>query len=134
MVVQIFGQQVLLLCKLGLFNSLDIEAQLDKCPGVQESAVIGIPDVIMGESVVAIVMRNKRHNPPVEAQQVLDYMRTKVVSYCVPQYVFFMDQFPRNSAGKTFKPALRTLAPKLVGEHWNKVSVPKELSPEGFTN
>ncbi|KAH3744297.1 4-coumarate--CoA ligase [Pelomyxa schiedti] len=107
----------------------DLEAVLATHPGIQEAAVIGIPDILMGESVVAFVIRNPLHTPPVTVHDVRNFMAAQVVAFCVPQYVFFVESFERNSAGKTYKPALCSMAPKLVEDYWTSVNVAPDLTP-----
>jgi long-chain acyl-CoA synthetase len=83
----------------------EIEAVLDSCPGVFESAVIGIPDPDWGERVHALVIA--RDGTEVTEQGIIDYCREHLSGHKVPRSVEFTHDFPRTPVGKILKRVLR---------------------------
>jgi acyl-CoA synthetase (AMP-forming)/AMP-acid ligase II len=83
----------------------EIEAVLDSCPGVFESAVIGIPDPDWGERVHALVIA--RDGAEVTEQGIIDYCREHLSGHKVPRSVEFTGDFPRTPVGKILKRVLR---------------------------
>jgi acyl-CoA synthetase (AMP-forming)/AMP-acid ligase II len=85
---------------------VEVENALAAAPGVFEVAVIGVPDDMMGEKVGAVLVPTPGHSLDVGA--VLDFARTRLADFKVPQYVALRDEpLPRNPGGKVLKPALR---------------------------
>ena len=74
-------------------------------PAVAEVAVLGLPDDYWGESVKAIVV--KRPGAEMDEAAVLAYIEGKVAGYKKPRSVAFIEELPRNSAGKVLKRDLR---------------------------
>lgn len=93
----------------------EIEALLAEHPRIRESAVVGVPSVVGGESVWAFV-----RIAPGEAmtvQEVLDHCRGRLEVYKIPSQVRFVAEFPRAESGKPQKFKLREQAMKeLKGE------------------
>ena len=84
----------------------EVEQALVTFPGVADAAVIGIPDDMYGESVVAFVERTPGADPAPAA--IIEHVRTLIASYKKPKHVFVVDTLPRNSLGKVLKRDLRT--------------------------
>jgi malonyl-CoA/methylmalonyl-CoA synthetase len=84
----------------------EIETYIDEIDGVQESAVIGVPDPDFGERVTAVVV----HDPErmdITGEMIIASLRQCVANYKVPKQVLFMPELPRNAMGKVQKNALR---------------------------
>ncbi len=84
---------------------VEIEERIDALPGVQESAVIGLPDPDFGEAVAAVVVAKSGQAPTERA--IIDALKGEIASFKVPKRVFFVDELPRNAMGKVQKRALR---------------------------
>ncbi len=82
----------------------EIELELDQLPGIEESAVIGVPHADFGEAVVALVVT--RDDWPGEAA-VIAKLRHRLAAFKVPRTVMRIDQLPRNAMGKVQKAILR---------------------------
>ena len=79
----------------------EIEAQLHRMPGVADCAVFGVPDAEFGQSLVAAV---QTHGEAVlTAQQVRDFLSSKLANFKVPRVIEFRDDLPREDTGKIFK-------------------------------
>jgi len=87
----------------------EIELMLDELPGVEESAVIGLPHPDFGEAVVAVV---KGHGD--EAAMIAS-AREKLAAFKAPKRVVFVDELPRNAMGKVQKALLRQTYAGLFG-------------------
>jgi malonyl-CoA/methylmalonyl-CoA synthetase len=83
----------------------EIEEAIDALPGVDESAVIGVPHPDMGEGVVAVVVPQKGADVTEEAvRQALEH---QLARFKQPRRVIVVDALPRNAMGKVQKAALR---------------------------
>jgi len=83
----------------------EVEAVIYSHPGVEEAAVIGLPDVEWGQQVVAVVA--KRAGMEVTAEDVMEFCRERLSSFKKPQMVRFVDELPKNHLGKVLKKDLR---------------------------
>jgi malonyl-CoA/methylmalonyl-CoA synthetase len=82
----------------------EIEDVIDALPGVEESAVIGLPHADLGEAVTAVVVGSRA--APSEAD-IIAAVREKLAGFKVPKRVIFVDDLPRNAMGKVQKSVLR---------------------------
>jgi acyl-CoA synthetase (AMP-forming)/AMP-acid ligase II len=85
--------------------SREVEDVLAEHPGVQDVAVIGVPDETWGENVCAVVVRQPAAE--VEADELVAHCRASLASYKKPKLVVFVDELPRNPSGKVLKRELR---------------------------
>ncbi len=82
----------------------EIERVLNECPLVVEAAVIGVPDDVMGETLMAFVV--PRDASTTEAA-VIAYCRELLAGPKVPRAMEFVDELPRNPMGKLDRKVLR---------------------------
>ena len=82
----------------------EVEHILHACPGVEECAVIGLPDETWGERVVAVVVSTPGMELPEES--LLDACQG-LARFKRPEQVIFVGELPRNSLGKVLKNHLR---------------------------
>ncbi|WP_106497224.1 class I adenylate-forming enzyme family protein [Lentibacillus sp. Marseille-P4043] len=85
----------------------DTEELLAGYEGVQEVAVVGVPDEKMGEIVVACVV--KKEAAELTETELIDFTQQKLAKYKTPSHVVFMERLPRNGVGKILKNRLRDL-------------------------
>ena len=85
----------------------EVESVLDGLAGVAESAVVGVADPDLGESVTAAVVAE----PGVEldTEQLRVAAREQLAGYKVPRRIEIVDELPRNAMGKVEKNTLRSL-------------------------
>lgn len=83
----------------------EIEEAIDALPGVEESAVIGIPHPDMGEGVVAIVVG--RNGIELKEEGILAALSSQLARFKQPRRAIIVDALPRNAMGKVQKAALR---------------------------
>ena len=97
-------------------SSEEIEGLLAACPGVQEVAVVGVPDRILGEKLCACVV--SAPGQTVSLGDLVEFLRSqqRVAAYKLPEYVLRVDALPRNPVGKILKRELREQARALAPE------------------
>ncbi|MGH2499426.1 MAG: class I adenylate-forming enzyme family protein [Candidatus Limnocylindria bacterium] len=84
----------------------EVEAVLRLHPGVEEAAVIGVPDAHWGESVCAVVIPAASGGPT--ADELIAFVRARLADFKRPRYVVFADELPRTGpTRKVQKAALR---------------------------
>jgi len=71
----------------------EVEACIGTHPGVQEVAVIGVPDDVWAQSVKAIVV--PRPGAALTPEQIIDHCRAAIASYKKPRTVEFVPALPR---------------------------------------
>jgi bile acid-coenzyme A ligase len=81
----------------------EIEAALDEHPLVQSSAVIGLPDEEMGNTIHAIV----QPRPGLTEESLRAHLAGRLVTYKQPRSYEFVDENIRDDAGKVRRTALR---------------------------
>jgi len=85
--------------------SREVEEVLFTHPSVSEVAVIGLPDPKWIEAVTAVVVLRDGHAG--DEQALIAHAREKLAPFKVPKRVVFVDNLPRNTAGKLLKRELR---------------------------
>ncbi|MBW8806481.1 MAG: AMP-binding protein [Catenulisporales bacterium] len=91
----------------GGFNAYpaEIEQVLLTYPGVQEAAVVGVPDERLGEVGKAFVIVAPGREVAPEA--LIEHAGERLANYKVPRHVEVVEAFPRSSLGKVLKRELR---------------------------
>jgi malonyl-CoA/methylmalonyl-CoA synthetase len=88
----------------------EIELLIDDLPGVEESAVIGLPHRDFGEAVaVVVVTKSSTGAPfqPISEADIIQACKQKLANFKVPKRVFLVTELPRNAMGKVQKNELR---------------------------
>jgi acyl-CoA synthetase (AMP-forming)/AMP-acid ligase II len=83
----------------------EVENCLESHPSVEEAAVIGVPDEVMGEEIRAFV-RLKKHTKTTE-KVLQDFCNSRIARYKVPKYIKFVEDIPHVAAGKIDRKLLR---------------------------
>jgi len=83
---------------------IEVENVLYQHPKVVEAAVTGVPDPILGELVKAVCVLKKGQNA--SELEIQEFCKKYLADYKVPKIVCFIDELPRNPAGKVIKKAL----------------------------
>jgi long-chain acyl-CoA synthetase len=86
--------------------SIEVESAIFEHPGIADVAVIGIPDLVLGEEVAAIIQR--RPHTSVSADELRHHLEERIAGFKVPRYIYFLEEpLPRNAAGKVLKRKLK---------------------------
>jgi fatty-acyl-CoA synthase/long-chain acyl-CoA synthetase len=83
----------------------EIEAALSAHPAVLDVAVVGVPAEQWGESVKAVVAL--RPGKSVSESELIAFCSERLADYKKPRSVDFVDELPRNPAGKLLKNKIR---------------------------
>jgi long-chain acyl-CoA synthetase len=83
----------------------EVEEVLYGHPAVQEAAVIGIPDSYWIEKVHAVVALKKGESATTD--EIVAFCKKKLAGYKAPKSVEFVDELPKNAAGKIMKREMR---------------------------
>ena len=89
----------------------EVEAVIREHPAVFDCAVIGVPDEMRDEAILAVVVpRGEEDGRPPAAlteDDVIGWCRERLAGFRVPQFVRFRAELPRTSVGKIRKHVLR---------------------------
>jgi acetyl-CoA synthetase len=92
-------------------GTMEIESALVSHPAVAEAAVVGKPDQLKGEEIVAFVTLESTHSP---SEALLKELKQHVVSeigaIARPGEIRFTDGLPKTRSGKIMRRLLRSLA------------------------
>lgn len=83
----------------------EVERAIYEYPGVEQCAVIGVPDDRWGEAVKAFVVL--RQGEQASAEKIIAFCKQTLASYKKPKSVEFIEELPRNAQGKILKRVLR---------------------------
>ena len=79
----------------------DIEEVLYEHPGVQEAAVVGVPDWDEALSIRAFIV--KREGAKVTEKELMAHAKKRLPPYALPATLEFVDALPRNTLGKVLR-------------------------------
>jgi long-chain acyl-CoA synthetase len=81
-----------------------VERVIGVCPGVRECAVVGVPDRMRGERVVAAIVRS---DASLTEGALRSYFSSRLIHYQRPVDILFVASLPRNAMGKVLRRDLR---------------------------
>ncbi len=84
----------------------EVEQVIFQLDSVADVAVIGVPHERWGETGKAIIVAKSGQN--ISPERIIQHCKDNLATFKVPQSVAFMDELPRNAAGKVLKRELRT--------------------------
>ena len=90
----------------------EIENFIYTIPEVEAVEVVGVPSNKYGEQVGAFI--RLKAGKQVTEEDVQEFCRGKIARYKIPQFVFFIDEFPMTASGKIQKYKLRELSLELL--------------------
>ena len=83
----------------------EVELALDDLPGVQESAVVGVPHPDFGEAVTAAVV--PLPGARLSEGEMIASLKGRLANFKVPKRIHLVEELPRNAMGKVQKNVLR---------------------------
>jgi acyl-CoA synthetase (AMP-forming)/AMP-acid ligase II len=86
----------------------EVEEALLEHPGVESAGVIGIHNLLHGETVRGyVVPRDPARRP--SAQELIAFVRTRIAAYKAPEEIVFLDTMPLNPTGKVDRVRLKRM-------------------------
>ncbi|HME42616.1 MAG TPA: AMP-binding protein [Syntrophorhabdales bacterium] len=84
----------------------EVEEVIYKVPGIQECAVIGVPDKEWGERVTAFIV--EKPGQRVDVAGLKSFLKARLSPFKVPKEFIVKSDLPKSAAGKILKRELRT--------------------------
>jgi fatty-acyl-CoA synthase len=84
---------------------VEVEARLARHPAVAQAAVVGVPDPVLGEKGLAVVVLREGARPP-SAEEIRDFCRSALADYKTPDYIEIRSELPINAMYKVDKSEL----------------------------
>lgn len=94
----------------------EVEESLMQHPGVAQVAVLGVPDEVHGEEVLAVIRLHADGGDSVTADAIVAWSRERMAKYKYPRLVEFVDAFPLGPSGKVLKRELAARFATLVAQ------------------
>ena len=95
--------------------SYDVENKLLEMNGVEDAAVVGIPDELYGEVPAALIKLKK--GTVIEEAEIKAFLKSQMASYKVPQKILFTEDIPLTENMKINKRKVRKMfSEQLEGE------------------
>ena len=92
-------------------GTMEVESALVSHPAVAEAAVVGKPDEMKGEDIVAFVTLEGGHNPSEElSKELKKHVVQEIGAIARPGEIRFTDSLPKTRSGKIMRRLLRSLA------------------------
>ena len=85
----------------------EVEEALYQHPSVLEAGVIGMPDPVHGEKVIAFVAL--REGLSADEQELRKFVRGRIADYKTPERILFMPALPKGLTGKVQRRALKDM-------------------------
>ncbi len=85
--------------------SREVEEVLYRYPGIEELAVIGLPDPKWIEIVAAVVVPKK--GVSLDEKEIINYCKSNLAGFKCPKKIFIADKLPKNPSGKILKRELK---------------------------
>jgi fatty-acyl-CoA synthase len=92
----------------------EIEEFLYTHPDILDAQVIGVPDAVYGEELMAWV-RLRPGAPTLTAEALRSFCSGQLAHYKIPRYVHVVDEFPMTVTGKVRKIEMRERAAEILG-------------------
>ncbi|CAG9001329.1 MAG: Long-chain-fatty-acid--CoA ligase FadD13 [Candidatus Celerinatantimonas neptuna] len=84
----------------------ELELVVKKYPGVDSCVVVGVPDIKWGEVGCLYVVLDKKSIHPPSTEKINLFLEKYLARYKLPKYIYYLDELPRNAAGKVLKDSL----------------------------
>jgi acyl-CoA synthetase (AMP-forming)/AMP-acid ligase II len=91
----------------------EIEETIERLPEVAECAVVGVPDELLGEAILAVIVLAP--GATLSAEAVQRHVVEHLPRYKMPSEVRFVSELPRTATGKVQRRALAALAVPAAG-------------------
>ena len=91
-------------------STAELESMLVRHEAVAEAAVVGVPDELTGQAVVAFVTPIQGHEPTDElAAELREWTAQQIGKFARPKQIRFSDALPKTRSGKIMRRLLREI-------------------------
>lgn len=101
-------------------SSWDVEREINRHPGVLESAVFGVPSELGEHDVMAVVV--PRPGETIDPAQLAEFCRDQMASFMVPRYIEISDEIPKTETHRVQKSELKKRG--ITESTWDSESAP----------
>ena len=92
-------------------GTMEVESALVSHPAVAEAAVVGRPDELKGQAIIAFVtLEGEREGTPELNQQLRAHVASEIGAIARPEEIRFADALPKTRSGKIMRRLLRNIA------------------------
>ena len=92
-------------------STTEIESALVSHPAVAEAAVVGGPDPVTGEAIIAFVILRLGNDPtPALGEELRSHVATKISPIAKPKTLMFVPDLPKTRSGKIMRRLLKDIA------------------------
>lgn len=92
-------------------GTMELESALTEHPSVAEAAVIGIPDPIKGEDIVAfVVLKHQSSDQTSLKKELEELLIRKIGKLAKPKQTFIVEDLPKTRSGKIMRRLLKNLS------------------------
>jgi len=85
-------------------SPVEVENVLHGMPGIREAAVVGVPDVLLGQVIRAYVALEP--GTTLSDKDIIKYCLSRLENFMVPKEVVFLTELPKTNTGKISKKTL----------------------------
>lgn len=85
-------------------SPVEVENVLHGMPGIREAAVVGVPDVLLGQVIRAYVALEP--GTTLSDKEIIKYCLARLENFMVPKEVVFLAELPKTNTGKISKKTL----------------------------
>jgi len=82
----------------------EVEETLYQNDCIKECAVVGMPDKIYQESVLAYIVL--KEGMSVSETEIIEFCRDRIAHFKAPKMIKFVESLPKNATGKNFKKSI----------------------------
>ncbi len=94
-------------------GTMEMESTLVEFPGVAEAAVVGMPDEIKGQAILAFVIL--KEGAQADEQAMIRFVGEKIGAIAKPKKIIFTPELPKTRSGKIMRRLLKDLAEGKTG-------------------
>jgi len=91
----------------------EIEIILNTIQGIKESAIIGVKHPDLGESPIAVLVRDSKVSK-ISDNDIIEVLNRKLAKFKIPKSIIWIDKLPINAMGKVQKKNLRIKYEKIL--------------------
>lgn len=88
-------------------SSREVEDALVEIDGVVEACVVGAPDELLGEAIIAHVALH--HDSQLDKKKIIAFLHKGLAQFKIPRKIIFHTELPKNSSGKVMKNYLKNI-------------------------